>query len=458
LELFDADSQGYLQFMPWRTAGYPVFLWATHWLFGTYEAVPAVQSAIFALSAGFVATQVWHLFRSSLAAAIVLGCLLLNPDITKYHFKILTESLSLSLLCLYCAFMARYLRTRRMRNIVFAALVSGAGVLVRPINYTWLTGMILLIAIAWRCQACRMPQLALLSLLPYGAMITLGALAFFARHGEFQTQSFLGHNLHGKALFYVDSSVPTAAPNYMAYMEREITPIRDAILTCSTLQCRYSLSARAYDHIRRAASLVRNHEYRAALRADFGSRYVVDDNFYMARALEVIWAKPRAFLEDVSLHVYSLWVVLQIKTPHERDVLADVLRQRHAIFQDKPEILNHTHVSRVLPSSAVYVIRVGFIAVCVASLLTIGLSLLQRRDAAGDWWDCICFLAITGAVIHAGYLGTAVIQAGFPRYALDFSVCLYFYVAAIASYLWRFAVTRSRRSPAIDPPRRLPAE
>ena len=437
IELLDADSLGYLEFSRIRTAGYPVFLWVIQSLFGTYEAAPAVQSAIFALSVGFLATQVSRLFRSSLAATIVMGCLLLNPDIMKYHFKILTESLSLALLCLYFAFIARYLLTRRARNIAFAGLISGAAVLVRPINYTWAAGMLLLIFIAWRYDKRSISKAALVGMLPYGAVIALGALAFFVKHGEFKTQSFLGFNLHGKALFYVDSSVPTRAPNYMAYMAREITPIREAVLTCSTLQCRYSLSARVYDHIRWARSIVNNPAYRAALDADFGSGYVVNDDFYMARALEVIRAKPRPFLEDFALHAYSLWVVLQIKTPHERDVLADVVRRYRDVFADKGEILNHTHASRVLPAPVVYLIRAGLIGLFVASLFAMCAGLFERRDASSGWRNCVRFLAIAGVVIHAGYLGTALIQAGFPRYALDFSVCLYIYAAAIASSLWR---------------------
>jgi hypothetical protein len=394
--------------------------------------VPFFQLAIFTVSAAFLATQLESFFKSTWMAGIVLFCLLFNPEAIKYHLTIMTESLSFSLLCLYLAFVARYLETKVLRNIAIAALIAGLAALIRPINYTWLAGVGLLVIIVWRHHPQKLWKLFLLSFVPYGSVIFLGCVIFFFKHGEFKTQSFLGHNLHGKTMFYLDESVPTKAPHYMTYMVKVITPMRKAILTCPSIQCRYSLSAPSYDYIRR--SMVKDAGRISAIKADFGPEYVVKDDFYMARALEVLRAKPREFFQDVALQLFSLWAVLEIKTSHERDILREALNG-NAALKDKEQILNYTHFYRVVPTPLVYGMRAGLLSVCILSLLLIGVGVF-KRVYQGDWAERIRFLAIAGVVIHVGYLGIALIQAGFPRYVLSFWPCMYIYASFMTCYLW----------------------
>jgi hypothetical protein len=60
-----------------------VLLWGIHPLFGACELSPAVHSAICTLSGSHIAMRIWRLLGSSFIAAIVLGCLLLNPHTTQ---------------------------------------------------------------------------------------------------------------------------------------------------------------------------------------------------------------------------------------------------------------------------------------------------------------------------------------------------------------------------------------
>lgn len=88
--LTTADSAGYVDFLPIRTAGYPVFLR----VFGEFAVV--AQILIFGICAFVLSRTVEGVTNRWIAGAVLLA-LFINPELDKLHYSILTESLFVSL-------------------------------------------------------------------------------------------------------------------------------------------------------------------------------------------------------------------------------------------------------------------------------------------------------------------------------------------------------------------------
>lgn len=409
VELMAPDSAGYTAFAPNRTVGYPLFLQFVYKIFDTHTIVPTIQWSIFGAAAFSLALQIQRKWGMGYGILSILGTLC-NPEWNKYHNMILTESLSSSLLLFVLATLIAYTRNPKARKLALLSGFIGLGILIRPINYTWLAAPILFLITFWSQFKKRPAAYFSALLLPFVLIIFGGIYMYAQHHGAYKTQSFLGHNLIGKAGVFANPDYPTSNPTFVKAMAQKVQAYRTGVEKISTIQGHYFLSAPFYDQVR--------FQNQASITKDLGIALTDDEMFSISR--ELIACNPMAFAKDTFINYAALWLLLDFKTPSEKAQI-DAFAASYQPSKDESYTMEFITTAKARPTWLVYLLRAGFAVFATISLIAALMLLFQGRHRVSDE----LFLAGTaGAIIHGGYGVIAILQAGLPRYAMSFWPCL----------------------------------
>lgn len=429
--LWQADSQGYVYFSTTRTVGYPIFLWIFHKLSGTYQVIPFFQLIIYSFATALLAARISNSCKSSIWGSLVLMPLLLNPELLKYHFQIMTESLSSSLLCLFLTSILTFFSEKRLKSLALATSWVGLGLLIRPINYSWLAGIMITLILVGPLWKRRLLPLLTAAGAPLLACILLGSTLYWGLHGSFRTQSFLGHNLIGKAALWSDPSIVSSTPSLVKSFSKEISPFRHALLKTKNIQNYYQIAGPFYDHIR----------YHIMPSLKEGP---LTDHQMLTYSLEIIRARYLFFIRDALINLASLWVLLDLKTPRERKLLGQFLEEEKT-FQQVPFIRDLFKVSHERPKILVYLVRFVFASLFITTLAVLGRTIISLKRTRYRSPNLLA-AAVASSVIHAGFFITCILQAGLPRYAMSFWPCLYIFGVLLLKYLYDLFFRKGSRT------------
>ena len=89
VKTFDADTASYLQFLAYRSAGYPWALRLCAWAFGTPLAVIPLQIWAYAAAGFFAIDALWRRTGSRVAIAIAGAAIFGNPFVALFHLKLM---------------------------------------------------------------------------------------------------------------------------------------------------------------------------------------------------------------------------------------------------------------------------------------------------------------------------------------------------------------------------------
>ncbi len=410
-ELMAPDSQGYIDFSSTRTAFYPTFLFIIHFIFKTYDIVPIFHLIIYSIAASHLCATIQSLFNRKITGWFLFIALILNPAIFKFHLQILTESLSLSILCGVLAVIAHYLKTRNPSNLIWAMVLASIGAGIRPSNYPLIIATAIFIITVWRLHQIHWKN-AIVSLTPIPIFLTLAASLFYLKHGEFKTQSFLGHNLYGKVILFTDETVATQSPQSTKLTANLFKPIRDITKNIEISPVRFRLLCPTYDYSRYQALSEPSHQQ--ALLKDINHRYTgISDTYLLERALEVIKAKPNIYAQDVLLNFLALWMLWDLNTTSEQQEIEHLISNQD--IQRTPYIQAIVQKPHVVPSALLFIIRT---ALALLMAYTMGLSIMILF-APHRLSETMLYLAFISLSIHGTYLLIALTQAGLSRYALS---------------------------------------
>ena len=143
------DSAGYLAFAPIHTLGYPLFLR----VLGETGAI-AVQPILFCLALAWLGLESLRLTSNrGLAAAVVIASLT-TPDLTTYHFSLLTESLFISGTAAWLAATVRFVGDPSWVVAALAATVVGVTATIRPTGVALTPVPAVMVVLCWR----RLPE------------------------------------------------------------------------------------------------------------------------------------------------------------------------------------------------------------------------------------------------------------------------------------------------------------
>ncbi len=201
------DGHTYLNFAPFRTAGYPVFLDLVEVAFGSVNAVPKIQLVIAATAFAFLGWSLYRAFRSTLFALSPVVVLMLHPQVSYWHSHIMTESIFISLLCGLVGFIIVTAHHPTWRWTAAAALACGLAIMVRPAGISLLIIWPFLLWFLWRrCDGKRI-ALAAAVIVPIAFCLIAETLIWHGYHESESRPSLADRHLFAKAMLIESAPV-----------------------------------------------------------------------------------------------------------------------------------------------------------------------------------------------------------------------------------------------------------
>jgi hypothetical protein len=208
----EADSAGYLNFIPQRTAIYPIFLRGMRQFGLSLEQIIYVQTFLFSLA---LMTLLAALLRAGVSRVLVLFfaiALAVNGYFSSFQLTIMSESIFFTVMVLTLAFWIDYLRTGRAVFLVMTGLGVGFLIGIRPAGIMLVTMLVVSVWLKWHKRDVSRSLLAAALVLP----LTIGPVAerllYRAEHGEHHT-SVVAPIMLGKAAMLVREDTVFAGPH-----------------------------------------------------------------------------------------------------------------------------------------------------------------------------------------------------------------------------------------------------
>ena len=433
--LMQSDSAGYINWLPERTPGYPLFLAAIAWITPDYRALPLAQSALFVAATAFFCDALAVALRSRLAGIAVALAILGNPFLMRAMGIIMSEALYLTLVLAHFGCVLRSLEDRRWRWAGLAGATLGLAILVRPVGYALLFGAPWLV-LAWR--EARLARTALfgaaIAVLVLGA--STGNLVF---RGYFATQAFGGINL----ILHVATLAPPELEGFDPAVTRAtydgLAPVRElenrttgwerrTIVWMLTYNLKWSIlapaqaAAAAGEAVWRTASPHWRPIAVNALATDF--------------AKKAVRADFRGYCDIVAHQLYGLWFYAALTDRATADAVADLIKDRPG--WDRAGFIDAN--LKIVPAPVYWAKLALFGALLLIMLGAAAAPLLGRPLGALGYFAATSFC----------YCGVvALVEAGLPRYSMMIWPAQCAVAAATLLYLAaRWRAWRRRRGPA----------
>tara|TARA_Y100000768_G_scaffold384708_1_gene369279 strand:- start:2074 stop:3501 length:1428 start_codon:yes stop_codon:yes gene_type:complete len=199
------DSIGYLNFFdgeaPHRISGYPMFLLFLKNLNFSIAQIAYLQLGIFAIAISIFINYLVKIGVNKLVIIIFYIGVIGNPYLNKFHFMILTESLTFSLLIFFIICVISLHKEITSKKIILLGIVCGLLAVLKPVSIVF-TIIGLLFLIFFQSKSHNFFQKILIDIfliaLPIIAILFVENLVF---HGQYeQRKSQLAQHLYGKAI------------------------------------------------------------------------------------------------------------------------------------------------------------------------------------------------------------------------------------------------------------------
>jgi len=193
------DSAGYLAFRPYRSVGYPLFLALMQWIDLSIGMICRVQLTIYLAASLFFVREVYRTTGRVVPASAITLLLWLAVPALAYHYRIMSESLFMSLQLVALGFFLRTFRNGNPLDLGLAALAIGAAYAVRPSVVALMPLLPVALILAWHKLEGK--RWAALAFMLAGLAIMIGGERgiYIAVHGAGERSSLLGPHLFGKA-------------------------------------------------------------------------------------------------------------------------------------------------------------------------------------------------------------------------------------------------------------------
>ncbi len=403
--VFQADSSSYLDFIPGRTAGYPLLLRA----FGA-RGIVILQPMIFAAALAGLALEMLKVSQSPLVALAYCLVCLINPEVNIFHVTILTESIFMTFCLLFLTATLRFIRLTSLQSLLFASLFAGLAAITRPTGYALLPVLAFMVLMPGLKTEGRRLALLLAALLP---LLTLGfaeRLATNAYHGA-EATSLAGRHYYAKAALL---EAPPAASGetdpHAIILEQALDERFASIRNLLRHQTRWDV--RQYFSENYETCL----EY--ACVSDLRTTIALPAPAFNEMALRVGLARiqraPLAFLALTWDHYLSLWTMYKAQYPYATPFLNTTLKENNPLpFANLAEFPQH-----IEPRFLAMIVRpaIQIIGFLTAALALVGLaSVLLRRPLRAP----LAAATLSSLSLHSCLMFTAILGVGIPRYTLS---------------------------------------
>jgi len=433
--LITPDSEGYLEFAPSRTGGYPFFLAVLKPVIRDLHDYALAQRSLYALS---ILILCWQLLATtnSLVVALVAEIALLGNrdlslyDINKYHFTILTESIFLSASALLLACAMVYLRTGTPGRLSLVSALAGYATAIRPTGLAFFPALVVLAAGGPRHLRLWL-RIVIISL-AFAGVLVLESVYYRAHHPGPRT-SMLAVQMLGKAGMInvpdaarLISSTPQPARPLQQALEISLAPVRKLIAEAPSLpaRCWLLVHYETFVEYRFAAP------DRAALVAASGDEGLIAAAFARLRS---------GFVDYIRLtgdHLACLWSSAMISDSEAAMLAAYLARHRPLPFEEALPEFRATSLPALAVRRAMME-SVG-ILLLLASISLIA-TLLRDRTPSTE----LTLAGFCGITVHAGVFLTALTGVGIARYTEGLWVPIT--IGTGLSVLWIYRACKNAR-------------
>jgi hypothetical protein len=320
------------------------------------------------------------------------------------------------------AFVVRFYMQGQTKDLIGLSLMVGLSILTRPVSYALVPVLAVVTYLLWPQVKTRLWAL----ILPLILVLAMGTAIQRYRNGFWDTESFLGHNLLGKAAIVVDDSISSKHPEAIQELAAMAKPIQEMLVHAPSWQMEYILTAPYYDHLR----------YTYAGKSGKGTPKA-SDQYWKEVSLDIIKARPLAYAKDVLMNYYALWFLWDFKTTSEALMLEDLTKTLYPFPVYKEFIFppRATEAAKAWRHFAPFM-RGGLILSFLVSFLVMGYVLYQRIRRRPV--DMLLQVSCIAAFIVNGLYGlTALLQAGLPRYALFAWPAIGVMMLSVIAFFWK---------------------
>lgn len=472
-ELFAADSRGYIEFAPERSAGYPLFLDLID-VFGAANTTPPVQVALAAGAFAFLGWSVWRAFGTPFAALILVALMLTDRTLGGLHAVILADSLFASLLAVTAGAIALTAARGSWRWAAVGSAASGLAIAVRPEALGLLPAWPLLLWLVWRRAEGARLRLAAAVAAPLLLALIAEDAVWNARHGGSADRSNPPNvQLFAKSLLMgSEPDAPAGLADFAALGRETMAPARELVADAPGLQGRaltlrrFEVAARG-DTYRRALqgegrALAREREDSIdTVFADLGSAAAPWRPAAWGNALvhygglwRAYWSYGSGFIED-----YEAWTATLERTPlfEEANVFRPLSpappwpRWKLATrFVPAPLKSAWLSVADWLPTTdgARLKLALGL----AASIAALGIAIEQRERRSRIPDGRVATAAVCGLMVHGHFLWVGLTGPAAPNYA--FAVWPLLAISFLLTASWALDGARAllaRRFPRLAP-------
>ena len=393
-----------------RSTGYPLFLWICRAIGLSLGQVIWAQLAVFSCGLVFLSVQVF-VATQSIFPAVGIGVLCaINPELNKFAFAILPETVFATLLLFYFGILIRLISTHAPSWLAGLCLVAGLAYAVRPVGAALITATALVAVYVWRAAGRRRTAAYAIALLPL--ILTVGGetILKLALHGTAH------HTLSGLHAFakagMVDAQVPDRVPDNAQSralhdsLEKDLSNVRALIAAAPTSYVARHLTIYYESFV----------QYRFAMKErEAAAAAMTQRDPLLLVGLQRLRYGLGGYANLTYRHYLSLWNLYDVSYPGH-------VRIYNAYLADNaPLPLSDAYPEIAIPAKTTgpmgWIVRpaIQIMGLMTAVLAALGLySLIRPRNIP----PLLAIAGFAALMIHGYCMLTALTALGIPRYLL----------------------------------------
>lgn len=409
--LLEPDSNSYLELSAMRTVGYPLFVSALRSAGLAIESIPYVQLAMFCAGLAFLGWATAQATgRSPWAALLVVG-IAANPFVVEYHFKILTESLFMTVTMTVMGLLALYVKSPNRLLLGLAGVAMGLAVAVRPLGYAFLPLLLLAALLAPRVGLRERGLEFGAGLLAALALIAAESFVYHAHFGP-ERSSLAPRHLFAKAAL-VENRAPNPYPRedgrhaVWQALTDDAGDVRELVREAPSFAAAAHLLSSYEIYFQYRYALERLAEAATALgqTADAVQREV---------ALRLLVGAPWQYVGLVGHEYRRMWTLFAASHPNEVERLTAYLDAHRPL---PLEGAGGTLDGPIVPSRLAILVQPSIQAVGLAGIAIIGFA-LERLVRKRRLSPALATAALLVLMVNGNYLLVALTAIAQPRYTL----------------------------------------
>jgi hypothetical protein len=413
-----SDSASYLEFSPVRPHGYSLFLATYRLAFADLAHLPSVQLSLYLAAVLLLATAVGRRTKSFAAAAttLLLVCGLTDTGVFPW---VLSDSLYAAALISGTACFLLYIENLRASFLLLASAGLGVALVFRPIGLALLPGFFIAVAahaIWWRRN---LASTAAQSTLPIAVLYCVAAASQLLHNGRFALGNWGGMDILGKVPLLTQPLPASSRLASLNWIVDESQLVRDKLRLVDNPFLEALIAFQYYEYLRWF-------EIVPELERTWPAWRDGDDHRRGQLAAEVVEAyvaeDPIGYLRRTAVDFLGLWAMPRWLTGEEQRAATIKVERLGKLpflssFAETAEgkLDYYKIVSGPRGSALVFTFRAVVIAFWSLTIGYIALVANPHRRKALRMAPDILFMVL---VLHAVYLGTAIMEGAHDRYIM----------------------------------------